>query len=163
MQLQGDVGIFSSVVAGFIEPDLVEGQLLFAFTGDVLEMHRLALQVLVRQGIHIVTCGGGIEHIGFEHGVVPDTRQRDSVVFQHVHIVFEVLTDFFRRLAFEQGPQLFQYGFTRELFWRALVIVAERHIGRLARLYRKRHPHHLRFHIIKVGGFGVEGKQLRAF
>jgi hypothetical protein len=38
VQAQGDVGVFGGVRAGLLQGDLVEGQLLGAFAGDVLKL-----------------------------------------------------------------------------------------------------------------------------
>ena len=42
MQLQRDVGIFGGVEARLLERDLIEGELVLALTGNVLEVDRLA-------------------------------------------------------------------------------------------------------------------------
>jgi hypothetical protein len=38
VQAQGDVGVLGGVRAGLLQGDLVEGQLLGAFAGDVLKL-----------------------------------------------------------------------------------------------------------------------------
>ncbi|MNM84807.1 hypothetical protein D3C81_969070 [compost metagenome] len=69
VQAQGDVGILGGVGAGLLQGDLVEGQLLGALAGDVLEADGAVAEVLQRQAVHVVAGGGGIQHVGFEHGI----------------------------------------------------------------------------------------------
>ncbi len=72
VQAQGHVRILGGIGAGLLQGDLVEGELLGALAGDVLEVDGLLLQVLPRQGIHVVAGGGAVQHIGLQHGVVGD-------------------------------------------------------------------------------------------
>ncbi len=93
MQAQGDVGVLGGIRAGLLDGDLVEGQLLGALAGNVLEADGAAAEVLERQTVHVVASGGGVQHVGFEHGVESHAAHLDAVVHQHVHVVFAVLAD----------------------------------------------------------------------
>ena len=46
--------------------------------------------------------GGGVEHIGFEHGVEAETAETHAVVREHVEVVFQVLADLARLVGLEQ-------------------------------------------------------------
>jgi hypothetical protein len=101
VQAQGHIGIFSSVGAGLLQGNLVEGQLFGAFAGDVLKADGVMLQVLLRQAVHVVPGRGGVQHVGFEHGVEGDAAHGDAVrrvaangaIGQDVHVELGVLTD----------------------------------------------------------------------
>ncbi len=95
VQTQGDVRVFGSVGAGLVQVDLVEGQLLGAFAGNVLESDGGVVEVLLRQAVHVVTGGGGVQHVRLEHGVVGNAAHFDGgrAVGKDVDIVLGVLPD----------------------------------------------------------------------
>ncbi|MNZ45821.1 hypothetical protein D3C78_634850 [compost metagenome] len=163
MQTQGDVGIFRRIGCGLLQFDLVEGELLGPLAGDLFERDGLNAQILPGQGVHVVTAGGGVEHIGFEHGVEGDALQIDAVVLQHVAIVLEVLPHLEAGRIFQQRLELAQHLLFGQLGWSPQIVVAEGNIGRLARLDGERHANHSRLHIVETGSLGVEGKQGRRF
>jgi hypothetical protein len=74
VQPQRDVRILGGVGAGLLQRDLVEGQLLGALAGDVLEVDGVLVQILLRQRVHVVPGGGAVEHVALQHGVVGDPR-----------------------------------------------------------------------------------------
>ena len=73
--------------------NLIKRQLLGAFAGDVFKGDGLFAQILQRQRIHIMARGGGVEHIGCQHGVGKRADDSDLIVRQHRNIVLEVLTN----------------------------------------------------------------------
>ena len=102
-----------------------------------------------------MAAGGGVEHIGFEHGVVGDALQLDTVVEQHVAIVLEVLPHLETGRIFQQRFELAQHHGLGQLYRRPQIVVAEGHIGRLARLDGKGDANDARFHIVETGGLSV--------
>ena len=160
VQAQGDVRVFGGVGAGFIEPDLVKGELLDALAGDLLEADVFVAQIFQRQGVHIVAGGHGVEHVGFQHGVVFHAAQGDAGAGQYAHVVLEVLADFFALFVFENGLELVQYQSAVELIRRARIVVAEGYVGGVACGGGEADAHQVRFHVIEAGGFGVESEQL---
>ena len=101
VQTQGDVGIFRRVGAGQLQSNLVEGQLLGALAGNVLEGDGAVVEVFEGQGVHVVARGGGVQHVGFEHAVEGHALHVNAVAWvavegtisQHVDVVLGVLTD----------------------------------------------------------------------
>src|SRR5690606_23048029 len=91
MQAQGDVGVLGGVGCGLLQGDLVEGQLFRALAGDVLEAGGACAQVLQCQAVHIVTGGGGVQDVGFEHAVKGHAAHFDAIVGQYVDVVLGVL------------------------------------------------------------------------
>ncbi|MNO98274.1 hypothetical protein D3C76_900150 [compost metagenome] len=161
VQAQGDVGVFGGVGAGLVQVDLVEGQLLGALAGDVLEGDGGVVEVLLRQAVHVVTGGRGVQHIGLEHGVVGHAAHLDGrgAVGQDVDIVLGVLPDLGFGRVFQQGFERQQHGLAVQLDRGAFVVVGQRYIRRLMRLDRKRQADQLRLLGIEAGGFGVEREQ----
>ncbi len=160
VQAQGDVGVLGGIRAGLFDGDLVEGQLLGALAGDVLEADGAAAEVLERQAVHVVAGGGGVQHVGFEHGVEGHAAHPDAVVHQHVHVVFAVLADLGLGRILQQRLERAEHGIQLELLRHAHVGMAQRHVSRLARLDGKGHTDQLGALRIEAGGFGIEGKAL---
>ena len=162
MQTQGHVGIFGGVGAGLLQSDLVEGQLLGALAGDVLEANGAVVQVLQRQAVHVVTGGGGIQHVGFEHGVEGHALHRDRCagVGQNVDVVLGMLTDLGLGRVFEDRLQRLEHCIAIQLLRHAHVGVRQRDIGRFAGLDREGQADQLRLLRIDAGGLAVEGDQL---
>ncbi len=160
VQAQGDIGVLGSVGPRLFDGDLVEGQLLGTLAGDVLEADGAAAEVLERQAVHVVSGGGGVEHIGFEHGVEGHAAHLDTVMHQHVHVVFAVLADLGLRRILQQRLERAKHGIQLELLRHTHIGMAQRHIGRLARLDGERHADQLGALSIDAGGFGIEGEAL---
>ena len=105
--------------------------------------------------------GGGVQHIGLQHGVVADARQGDPVVGQHIGVVLEVLAQLGPLRVLQQGLQARQHLVAVQLLGGPEVIVTQWHIGGRAGLHREGDADDTRFHVVQAGGFGVEGKAVR--
>ena len=75
VQPQGDIRILGGVLRGLFQVDLVEGQLLRALAGNVLEADGLLAKVLEGQAGHVMAGGCGVEDVGLQHGVLGNTLQ----------------------------------------------------------------------------------------
>ncbi len=125
VQAQGDVGVFGGVGAGLFQSDLVEGQLLGTLAGDVGELDGGVVQVLEGQAVHVVPRRGGVEHVGFEHGVEGHAANLNAVflhaanrtVGQDVHVVLGVLPDLELARVFKQRLERQQYGLACSSFF----------------------------------------------
>ena len=168
MQAQGHVGIFGRIGAGLLKGDLIERELLGPFAGDVLETDRVVVQVLLRQTVHIVTRRGGVEHVGFEHGVEGDAAHGNALgrvatngaVGEDIHVELGVLAHLEFGRIFQQRLQGQQHGVAVQLFRCTDVSVRQRNVGSLMGLHGEREPDQLRLLGVDPGGFGIEGKQL---
>gem|GEM_PF-7128087 len=103
---------------------------------------------------------GGVEHVGFEHGVESQAAQLDAVVHQHVHVVLAVLADLRPGLVLEQRFERGEYGIAVKLLRHAHVAVAQRHVGGLAWLDGKGDADQFGALGVEAGGLGVEGEAL---
>ena len=93
MQLQRDVGILGRIFRGALHVDLIEGDLLRALAGDVLEVNGLDAEISHGARVHVVARRDAVEHIGFEHGVEALAVERDAVVGEHVRIEFQMMAE----------------------------------------------------------------------
>ncbi len=130
VQAQGDVRVLGGVRPGVLHLDLVERQLFGALAGNILEVNGLAAQVLQGEAVHVVPGGGGVQHIGLQHGVEAYAAQGYVVIGQHTAVVLEVLADFRPVGVFQQGLQPGQHLGAIQLRGCAQVVVGQRHIGR---------------------------------
>ncbi|MNE06127.1 hypothetical protein D3C80_987080 [compost metagenome] len=169
VQTQGDVRVFRGIGAGLFQGDLVEGQLLGTFAGDVGKADGSVVQVLERQAVHVMTGGGGVEHVGLEHGVVGHALHLDTVgnvatdgaVGEDVHVVLGVLRHLDLGRVLQQRLERQQHAVAVELLGHAHVGMGQRHISAFMGLDRERHADQLRLLGIEPGGFGVESEQWR--
>ncbi|KAF1030450.1 MAG: hypothetical protein GAK37_01366 [Pseudomonas sp.] len=167
MQAQRHVGVFGRIRARLLKGDLVERQLLGAFTGDVLEGHGVVVQVLFGQAVHVVPGGGGVEHVGLKHRIERNAAHGDALrrvaadgaVGQDVHVELGVLAHLELGRVFQQRLQGQQHGVAVQLVRHADVGMGQRDVGRFVGLNRERNPHQLRLLGVDAGGFGVEGEQ----
>lgn len=162
VQAQGHVGVLRRIGPGLLDGDLVEGQLLGALAGDVLETDGAVAEVLQGQAVHVVASGGGVQHIGLEHGVVGYAPQRDggAGIGQDIDVVLGMLADLELLRILQQRFQRTKHRVTVQLLGNAHVAVGQRHVGGLALLHGEGHPHHLRLLGVDAGGLGIEGDQL---
>ncbi len=130
MQLQRHVGIFGGVLAGALDVDLTEGDLLRALSADVFVVDSLDAEVFLDRRIHVMPQDeDAVEHIRLEHGVVPMTGERNPVIRQNVAVELQVMAQFRLRLVLEQRFQRGEHAAGVELRGRAGVVVRQRHIG----------------------------------
>ena len=161
VQAQRDVRVFSSVGARFLQFDLVKGQLLGALAGDVREVDGFVPQVFQGETVHVVPGCGGVQNVGFQHGIKADTAHMNTVIRQHTGIVFQVLSHLCLLLVLQQRLELRQHCVPVQLVRDAQIIMCQRHIGRAPGLDGKRQPDNARLHIVEARGLGIKGKKLR--
>ena len=113
MDLQRDVRVFGGIGPGLLERHLVEGDLLGALAGHVLEVDGLAAEELQRHVVHVVARADGVEHVGLEHGVEAHAPQRDAGAGEHAHVVLQVLADLGLLRVFQDRLQRFEHLFLR--------------------------------------------------
>ena len=105
VQAQCNVRILCRVRTGLFQRDLVEGQLLCAFTGDILERNSLDTEVSPGNRIHVVAGHRAVQHIGFEHRVILHATHAYAVIGQYVRVVFQMMTHFLNLRVLEQRLQ----------------------------------------------------------
>ncbi len=162
VQLQGHVGILGRVLRSALHRHLIEGQLLGALAGHLLERDGLDAQILRRRRVHVVARGHAVPDVGLEHGVVAHALDVDVVVGQHVGIVLQMLAELGQLRILQQRLQRREHPRARQLFGRAGIVVRERHIGGDTGLDAERDADDLGIHVVQARGLGVEGEQRRA-
>ncbi len=70
MQSERNVCIFGRVGTRLLKIDLIKGQLLSTFTGDLFETDRLVVQVMQAQGVHVMAGADTIKYVRCQHGVI---------------------------------------------------------------------------------------------
>ena len=164
MQAQSNLRIFRRIGRGIVYRDLAEIDLLGPFACHLLITDGLVTQIFECQRVHIVTGGGTVQHIGFEHGVVGHPAQGDVVIRQHTHVVLEILSQLGLGRVFQQGFQPCQDCIAWQLCRGTGIGMGQRDVGRLdptlRTTHRQRDPHNRRIHVIETGGLGIKGKQL---
>ena len=158
VQTERDLGVLSSIRRGLFYWHLVEGQLLGAFARDIFKMNGPLTEVFERQGIEVVSAPRGIEYVGLQHRVVVNAAQGNTVIGQHVGIIFEMLAHLGGLGIFQQRLERLEHRVTTQLIRRARIIMRKGHIGRGTGLHRKGHADHLRDHVIEARRLGVKGK-----
>ena len=157
MDPEGDIGIFSGIGSGLLQVDLVEGELLGTFAGDVFVVDGLVTQQPEGEVIHVMALGR-IQHVGFEHGVMLDTFHLDTVIGKHMGIIFQVLADLADLAVLQQRLKRTQHLVFTQLLRSADIVMSERYIGGLSFFDREGHADHAGIHVIQAGGLGIEGK-----
>ena len=102
MQLQRDVGIFGGIVRGGVEIHLVEAKLFRALPRYFAKADGLHIEMAQRQVVHIVWLVA-LEHIGLQQRVLINTCQRNAVIGENMHVVFEVLPELVVPRTFQPG------------------------------------------------------------
>jgi hypothetical protein len=160
MHAQRDVGVFGRVFRGFLDADLVEGDLLGALAGDILEMNGAHAQQVRSHRIHVVARRRAVEHIRLEHGVVALALQPYAVVLQHMDVELQVLADLAVVRILEHRAQRLEHTGAIELLRRTGVVVPQRHVGCVTGFDAERDTDDLGAHVVKTRGFGIECKQV---
>ncbi|MNC08698.1 hypothetical protein D3C75_562950 [compost metagenome] len=91
MQLQCHVCIFCGVTPSQLEIYLVEGQLLFTFTGNLFKSDGCVLQPACGKAVHVMTSCDAIKNIGLKHGIERNSAKFDIVVLHDATVKLEVL------------------------------------------------------------------------
>ncbi len=73
MEPEANVGILRSVVGGSGNLDLIEAARRRAFPSHVAERNAAVSEVMAREAVHVVAHGRAVEHIGLQHGVIPNS------------------------------------------------------------------------------------------
>ena len=94
MQLQRHVSILRGVTPGLFQRDLIKGELIFTFAGNLFKSDGFVFQPAIGQAIHIMSARDAVEGVGFQHGVEGNTTQFNVVVGQDAAIVLQVLPYF---------------------------------------------------------------------
>ncbi|MNG85647.1 hypothetical protein D3C79_444110 [compost metagenome] len=163
MQLQRDIGIFSRVRRRLLQSNLVEGELLFALTGDLFKGNGFMAEIAIGQTVHVVATAHAVQHIGFQHGVEGNAAQGDVVTRQQTHIKLQVLTDLQRFLVFQQRFQRCQHISAIQLRRRIEIVMRHRQISGFARRNGKGQADQVGGQGIQTVGFGIEGKYFGVF
>ena len=104
-----------------------------------------------------------VEDIGFQHGIKGHALDFDAIKRQHVHVVLDVLANFWSLRVFQHGLQLCKHPLPIELIRGCRVIMPNRDVCCPARFGTKTQTHQLSLHGVEAGGFCVEGEELCAF
>ena len=115
MQAQGHLRVLGRVRTRLVEVDLVEGDLLRPLARHLLELAGPDPEVPGREGVHVVTGRGAVQHVGLEHGVVRHPGHRDAVVREHAHVVLEVVADLGPVRILKERAQRAEHPFLAEL------------------------------------------------
>ena len=132
VQAQRDVGIFSGIITGKLEFNLIEGFLLDPLTGNIHVMDGIVVEIIFCQRIHVMSARGRVEHVGLEHGVVGDAPHTNALADKNMCIVLDVLANLPNRGIFEQRFQCRQDFRLVELLGGVFIAVHERDITGLA-------------------------------
>ena len=159
MHVQGLVGIFAGVGAGLVQRHLGKGDLVFAFAAQVFVAQAGAARVAQRQAFQAVRAMH-FQHIALQHGVVLVAAHGDAVVGQHVLVVLDMLAQLGLAGILQPGFELGQHVGQRQLLHGIQTFVAQRNVGRFARLHAQRNADQLRLQGVEAVGLGVDGGQL---
>jgi len=118
------------------------------------------VQILLGHRVHVVAVAGRIEHVAFEHRVVGQARDVDTVSRQHVDVVLAVLRQLGPLRVFEQRLEPRNDQVHRQLVRRAQIIVRQRHVPARAAARCEREAHQSSLVGVETVGFGVEADQL---
>ncbi len=160
MQLQGDIGIFGRIFRRLVHRHLVESELFRALAGNIREGNGLNAQIRQRCRIHVMPGGDTVEDIRLQHRIEAHAGQPDTVIQQDVGVVFQVMSDLAALGILEYRAQHGERLLAIQLIGGAGIVVLERQIGRDSRCGAERYADDLGFHVIQIGRFGVERKQL---
>ena len=160
MQAQRDVGILCSVGRRLLERHLVEGELFRPLAGNLLELDRVVVQIGLRQRIHVVACRHRVVDVGLEHGIEGNALHLDSMVGQHVHVVFQVLAELGLFGILENRLQRIEHLVAIKLRGSIRTSVADRDVAGFALTDSERETDNLRLHIVETRGLSVEADEL---
>ena len=89
-----------------------------------------------------------------------NTAQGNTVIGQHVSVVFQVLAHLGGLCIFQKRTKCLKHCVAIQLIRRARVIMREGHVGGGAGFYGKGHANHFRDHVVEARRLGIKGKQL---
>ena len=171
VQPPGDVGILGGVLGCLVQRHLVEGDLILAAAGDLLEGDGLVVEMQLRQLIHAVAMQPAFQHVGDQHAVIHRCHLNGHipVVAEDQPVIFHIVADLDNRGVLQHRLQQFQRALLVDLL-RALSRgvqqialiraiagpVPDRDVAGLACLDRQRDTDQLRRHRIQRGGLGID-------
>ncbi len=158
VQLERHLGVLRRVLRRAVERDLVEAQLVGALAAHLGVGQRPALQVALRERVHVVAAMR-LQHVRLQQGVVRDARQANSVVREHVHVVLQVLAHLAVVRALEPRFQCVQRLLERQLLRRPRVAVRQRDVAGLERFDRQRQADQSRRERIERCRLGVDARE----
>ena len=162
---QSNIGIFGGVFRGLIDRHLIKGDHRFAGAQKRFDRDRLVAQVAFRQRVHAVVVVPGIERVAHQHRVI-DRVHSDTQTRKDLGVVLHVLTDLQDRRILEHGLQQRERVIKGHLPLGKLVptkeviptlLVRQRHIARLTRLYAQAHAHKIGAHLIEARRLRIDG------
>ena len=145
--------------------NLIEGACGFPRAQQRLYRDRIMAQIAFRKAVHAVQVPSGMHGIGQKHRVV-EGRDADAVPRHDLPVIFHVLRDLEDRSVLKHRLQRRQHLIERHLIRRQRRPAEQiaragpmphRDIAGPPRIGRQRNPHKLGPHLVKAGGFGVEG------
>ena len=107
VQAQGNVCVFRRVARRLLHRHAIETHTLSARAGDLVQRHRLVVEMHFRQFADRMAVQRAAEYIGNEHHVVI-RRNADAALEKNQIIVFEILADLQHARIFEQRLQPFE-------------------------------------------------------
>ena len=106
-QAERHIGVLGGIFGRLVERNAIEGDLLLAGAGDLLERDRRVVEIALGQLIHAVPMHAGVEGEGEQHRIV-NGRERDAVAGEDRIVVLDVLADLEDGLVFQKGFQRLQ-------------------------------------------------------
>ena len=108
-QPQGDVGILAGILVHLARSKAAHTPLLLSLRSDELvDVDGAVVEVDLRHVVHVVAELGLDEVMGY-HGVEQLAAHLDTIVHQHLYIVFDVLSNFQYRLVFVEWTENVDY------------------------------------------------------
>lgn len=101
MEPQRVIRVLGRIFAGTIERHGGKSDVVLAAAGDVLVLDHVVAEMELGQLIETMAVQSGVEHERDQHGAI-DRPDGDVVAAQHLHVVFDVLTDLEHSRIFEQ-------------------------------------------------------------
>jgi hypothetical protein len=160
VELQRDVGVLGCVRARVGDAHLVEFDLLRAATADFGVRDRLDVEMPPREVVEVVrpVC---LEHVRLEQRIVRDAAQLQTVIREHVLVVFDVLPHLLARGVGEPRRQACERFGERQLVGSAWIAMGERNVAGDTGRDREREADELRAHRIETRRFAIERDELR--
>ena len=105
MHAKRDVGVLCGVDADFLHGHFVHSFLVAAFADQLVDLDRRMVEILLGEVVEVVAAAAGVEQIVGDHRVESQAGERDANVFEHDHVVLEVLAQLADGGVFEDGSE----------------------------------------------------------